>query len=433
MPGPVHLRPLPWGGPGTQVGTSRAFCVSVGIAKPIPLLELLKPALRRHAGPLVNVTAANHFWHLLPRNDPVDAQRALSEALADLSTRNHLRLDNVRALLGIDQLARSLAGALTVEYAMGDAQAQESVAWQSAFELSRSFAEAFERALRYLRDEKPPRGRTEYLSTVLLRLFQHRQVDFLLRPYVSVPRVSDCWIEVHAAYLHAESAGLLRQPLVSRRNDEVRGDESSLEREYIHLLLVELLNIGQLSPYDAFWVSQQIPRWRAVLALQSQDARAPVESAEHRFVVDLDNAEGLVRPARSSTGNHRYLDLAPMLALIREEIARLRDPAGPLDNSAPIRRGRQLKLLRKVNAICQPSLERVNRRGDRLTAASTVKAIVGLPHITPDVAAREAQENQRGVIADACSRSRHQRRHGRNYPGCTFGLRFRQQPGPGGG
>ena len=88
------------------------------------MLELLNPARRGHPGPLVNVTAANHFWHLLPRSDPVAAQLALSEALADLSTRNHLHLDNVRALLGIDQLARSLADALSVDYAMGDAQPQ---------------------------------------------------------------------------------------------------------------------------------------------------------------------------------------------------------------------------------------------------------------------------------------------------------------------
>src|SRR5204862_3373130 len=112
-------------------------------------------------------------------------------------------------------------------------------------------------------------------------LVQHRQVDFLLRPFVSETWLPECWIELHAAYLHAESAGLLRQPLLSRGNDTGRDDESSLEREYIHLLLVDLLNAGQLSPYDAFWVNRQIPRWRAVLSLQSQDPRAPLDPAAH--------------------------------------------------------------------------------------------------------------------------------------------------------
>ncbi len=348
------------------------------------MLEVLNPARRGHAGPLVNVTAANHFWHLLPRHDPVAAQRALSDALSDLARRTHLNVDQVRALLGIDQLARSLADALLVDYSIGrsDAQPHDSDAWQAAFELSQSFAQAFEHALRYLREENPPRVPPEYLSTVLLRLFQHRQVEFLLRPFVSERSLPDCWVALHTAYIHAEIAGLLAQPLVSRRSDEARGDESTLEREFIHVLLMELLNVGQLSPYDAFWLSRQIPRWRAVLSLRGERVHTPGEPLEHCFVVDLGNAEGLVRPARSTTGTRLYLDLAPMLALLRDEIAALRDPAGPLDHSAPISRGRQLKLLRKVHAICQPRLERIDRRGDRLPTVSTVKAIVGLPHIT---------------------------------------------------
>ncbi len=139
---------------------------------------------------------------------------------------------------------RRLADTLLVDYAMGAGQPRESDAWQSAFELSRSFARAFEYALRYLRDDRPPRGWPEHICNVLLRLFQHRQVEFLLRPFVTEQSLPDCWIELHAAYCYAESMGLLTQPLVSRRNDEARGDESTLEREYIHLLLLELLTSG---------------------------------------------------------------------------------------------------------------------------------------------------------------------------------------------
>ena len=372
--------------------------MSVWAKRTNTLLEVLNPARRGHAGPLVNVTAANHFWHLLPRHDPVAAQRALSQALSDLARRTHANVDQVRALLGIDQLARSLADALLVDYSIGgSSQPHDSAAWQAAFELSRSFARAFEHALRYLRGENPPRVPPEYLSTLLLRLFQHRQVEFLLRPFVSEGSLPDCWVELHAAYVHAEIAGLLAQPLVCRRNDEARGDESTLEREFIHLLLMELLNVGQLSPYDAFWVSRQIPRWGAVLSLRRERVHTPDELLEHCFVVDLGNAEGLVRPARAPTGTRLYLDPAPMLALLRDEIAALRDPAGPLDRSAPIRRGRQLKLLRKIHAICQPKLERIDRRGDRLPMVSTVKAIVGLPHIT-----RMLRHEKRGSV-DAAS------------------------------
>ena len=368
--------------PSTLIGMSCALHDGQDKWEPDPVLELLNPAGRRQPGPLVNVTAANHFWHLLPRSDPVAAQRALSEALDELATRSHLNVDHLRALLGIDQLARSLADALLVDYAMEEAQPHESDAWQAAFDLSRSFARAFKCALRYLRDDKPSRVRPEYTITVLLRLFQHRQVDFLLRPFVDERSLPDGWIELHAAYLYAESQGLLHRPLVSRRNDDARGDESTLEREYIHLLLTDLLSVGQLSPYDAFWVSRQMPRWRGVLSLQSAGARVAGARVKHRFVVDLGTAKGLVRPTGPSTDAHRYLDPSPMLALIKDEVASLVDSAGSLDYSSPIRRGRQVKLLRKVYANCLPNPERISRRGDRLPVVSTLTAFVGLPHIT---------------------------------------------------
>ena len=36
------------------------------------------------AGPLANASAADHFWRMLPRSDPVAAQRAVSDALGSL-------------------------------------------------------------------------------------------------------------------------------------------------------------------------------------------------------------------------------------------------------------------------------------------------------------------------------------------------------------
>ncbi len=321
---------------------------------------------------------------MLPRDDPFAAQGAVSEALSDIVARNQPNLGQLRALLALDQLARSLGDALLVDYATADAQTPslETSSWQSAFALSRSFGHAFEHALRRIRDDGPPRGWREHITTVLLRLFQHRQVEFLLRPFISEHSIADSWSELHRAHRYAEASGMLSQPLVSRRCHEECGEESTLEREYIHILLLELFNGGHLSPYEAFWVNRQIPRWHAVLSLQSEHAAAVVERADHRFVVDLDSAEGLVRPARSPAGTRRYLDPAPMLALIRDEIASMRDPSRPAESSSPFRRGRQLKLLRRLNAICLPKPAPIDRRGARLPAVSTVEAVVGFSHIT---------------------------------------------------
>ncbi len=348
------------------------------------MLEFLNPIVRDPAGPLASVTAADQFWQLLPREDPVAAQRAVSETLSALTTRNHLTLGQFRALLALDQLARGLGDALLVDYLTGGVQSQslETNAWQSAHALSRSFGQAFECALRQIQDGETARGWREHVTTVLLRLFQHRQVEFLLRPFTSEHSIPDGWAGLHRAYRFAESIGARHHPLVSRRSHEECGEASTLEREYIHVLLLQLLNGGHLSPYEAFWLNRKIPRWCAVLSLQAEPALAVADCAEHRFVVDLDSAAGLAWPSRSPAGAPRFLDPAPMLALIGDEIAALGDPARPAERASPLRRARQLKLLGTIATNCRRKAAPVDRRGARLPAVSTVEAVVGLSQIT---------------------------------------------------
>lgn len=353
---------------------------------PATLLEFLIPVRRGPAGPLNSVTAADQFWQLLPREDPVAAQRAVSEVLAVLATRSQLTLGQFRALLALDQLGRGLGDALLVDYLTGpQSPSPETNAWQSAYGLSRSFAQAFERALLQIQNSEPARGWHEHLTTVLLRLFQHRQVEFLLRPFFTSEHSDlDGWAGLHGAYRYADAIGARLHPLVSRRCHEECGEASTLEREYIHLLLLQLLNGGHLSPYEAFWLNRNIPRWCAVLllSLQADTARAAAGCVDHRLVVDLDSAAGLAWPSGSPAGTPRFLDPAPMLALIRDEIVALSDPARSPARSSPLRRGRQLKLLGAIATNCLPKAAPIDRRGARLPAVSTVEAVVGLAQIT---------------------------------------------------
>ncbi len=308
----------------------------------------------------------------------------MSEVLSEVVARNDLSLGQFRALLALDQRARGLGDALLIDFAKGRAPtpSPETGAWQSAYALCRSFGQAFEHALRHIVDDRASRGWCEHIPTILLRLFQHRQVEFLLRPYTNEHSIPDGWSGLHGAYRYAETADVRSQPLLSRRCHEERGEVSTLEREYIHVLLLQLLNDGRLSPFEAYWLSRRIPRWCAVLSLHSENAGPVVDGADRRFVVDLDGAAGLVRPSRSTAGTPRYLDPAPMLALIDDEIASFRDPARPVDRSSPFRPGRQLKLLRTVSTVLLPSPAPIDRRGKRLPVASTVEAIVGLSRIT---------------------------------------------------
>jgi hypothetical protein len=344
------------------------------------MFGFLTPAHRGDPGPLANAAAADKYWHLLPRNDPVAAQRSISEALADLVVLRDPGRDQLGALLALDHLARPLRNSLLVNYAAPNAQARplERRYWRAAVDLSQSFAMAFEHFLRQIRNEPSTRAWREYAPRATLRLFKHRQVEFLLRPLMNVPANPEGWGELHEAYRYAQITGFLRQPLTVPGGDERSGPEGTLESQYIRVLLLDALNDGQFSPYDAFWLSRFLPQWCGVVSL-----RADAGSGEGRafFIVDLDSAEGLKRATAGVPENALALDPSPLLELIDEEIESLRNPRSHASVPSSFGRARQMRLLRKVAANYTPRPERVSRRGERKPLTSTVKVIVGLEAI----------------------------------------------------
>ena len=76
-------------------------------------------------------------------------------------------------------------------------------------------------------------------------------------------------------------------------------------------------------------------------------------------------------------------------------------------------RARQVKLLRKLAANYTPRPPRVNRRGERKPAASTVKAVIGLGAHHADAAARGEEEARGRPAAGAGSRRDHDHRRRR--------------------
>ena len=238
-----------------------------------PMFGFLTPVRRVDAGPLANVAEVDKFWQLLPRKDPIAAQVAVSEALLDLATGKGLDRDQLRALLVLDKRALALREALLVNFAARNPQLRplEKRYWRSAVELSQSFALALEHCLQHIRDEPNPRHWREYVPRVVLKLFQNRQVEFVLRPLLNAQPAPTSWTELHAAYRFADAQGMLHQPVTTTRNRFEPSTESTLEREYIHLLLLELMNDGHFSPYDAFWLSRWIPHWCEEVSLQPDD------------------------------------------------------------------------------------------------------------------------------------------------------------------
>ncbi len=345
------------------------------------MFGFLTPARREGAGPLASAAEADHFWRLLPRNDPLTASKSISEALGDLSAQKEFNRDQLRALLTLDQRTRALGNALLVNYSTPSAQLKpfERRYWRSAFALSRSFRSAFDHLLVFMRNDHRVRGWRKYAPEVVVRMFRHWQVEFLLRPFLNDAPTPEPWGRLHSVYQFADAQGWSHHPIADNGDGDADASPSTLQKEYIHILLLELLNGGQFSPYDAFWLSRRIPYWKQVVSLQPD----PVDdgSEARHFVIDLISAEGLKRLSPGPLGHALYLDVAPLLAMIDTEIGSLRDPLNPVHVPSSFGSARQVKLLRKVAANYSPRPPRINRRGERKAVTSSIKAVIGLGNI----------------------------------------------------
>lgn len=357
------------------------------------------PAGSDPADPLVNVAAVDDFWRLMPRFDPIRAQKKVSDALADFGIGEDPNVERLRALLLLDRRARNLADALLVNYTgrLPQTLPLERRYWQSARELSQGFASAYGQILRQLEHDVLPRTAREYTPLFLLRLFQHRQVEFLLQPFENGQADPGTWSQLHEAYQYAHSQRFLNVRQEVRRSHEMATVETTIEREYLHLLLLDLMNAGHFSPYDAFWVNQWIPGRCDELTLKSVRAAGAGGGTADHFVVDLDSSEGLVRAPASGAVRCLYLDPSPLLTLIDADIAARRD--GKHNEGGPptvIGRGGRLKVLRKLRSVYSPKPPRVNRRGERKPVAVVVQAVVGLSNI----ARMLRNEKRRAALVD---------------------------------
>lgn len=360
------------------------------------MFAFLTPVDAAKRDPLADAQAADRFWTSLPRTDPVMAQMVMSDALADLTTGGHPTVGHICALLALGKRTRKLTEALLINYggATPKLQPLQRKYWKAAFELSQSFRQCLLELVRCNRDGVPTRGWPEYAPVVLLRYFQHRQVESLLRPFVGPsPRLLYS-SEVHEVYNYARAQGLAGQPVVVRRFHEASSAQSTLEREYIHVLLLKLLRSAHLSPQEAFWVNRRIPGWCEELRLDPSGLGQALVGENGSFVVEPEDPEGLVRAEGNEKKGCLYLDPTPLLARIQEQIAALHEAGSRATPSASFTPARQLKLLRKVYGVLLPKQERVPRRGERKFASTTVEVVMGLAQIV-----RALRDEQRRAAA----------------------------------
>jgi hypothetical protein len=330
----------------------------------------------------------------IPPDDPIEAQKILCLATTLLIQARPPELSQLDELFALERQGQSLSKQLLTRYIEGDGRlrAFDWRAWQAAIRLCHAFHQAHEHFLRCIRSLNDDNW-TQREPSVLVQLFHHRKVEFLLRFLRYKKRNSGQWKELHAMYLHAHEADLSNRPEAHGESDADNRSAGQLKQQYLQILLLEAMNSGQFSPREAWWAHRWFARWCNGPGLQLTRIDAGRHESLSGFVVDLDGSEGLKR-APVNADNLLYLDSSPLCAMIDQEIASLREGAAPLRGVTTAVRVGQLALLNKLAVLFAPIAPDIERRGERKAMDLAVQAIAGFPYIVDEL--RKEKQRQTG-------------------------------------
>ena len=335
-------------------------------------------ARKDQADALANAESAEKFWSTLPQDNPFETQRRLCDELAKAAGGERRDADRFRALRQLDRHADRLLEGFVSEYAAlcGQSTVLERQLRLAALELSRAFADEFERLLRFADKPVVTTAWRERTSELAVRLFRHREIELVLvlSRYERWPRGR--WKSLHDAYKFLLSMDVATLAVPSSRRAEHSVITVTPEQAYIRILLLQRMDGGRFRPEEIAWARRQIVRWSGALALHCVDPMIDPTGSRKCFVVNMAGTEGLAgRPAPGS-GDWLWLDTTPIAGAIDARMAESRNATNGVTTSTWAHL--QLNLLRKLRDLYDPKRPHVKRRGERIVAGlASAEATLG--------------------------------------------------------
>ena len=327
--------------------------------------------------PLADAKTAERWLASFPASDPLAVHSALLVELGALTERDARRAPaRLEAVFHLDVQTEALRKSLTAQYLEhGNRSTRvESQLWQALFDLTQGFLlcyQAFEREI----SQYPQNNKWQLLLPQLIaRQIIHQGLDAKIRLYRYEQWIPARWVDLHAHFQTACTAQIERQPVAVLAG----GVLTTIEQEYLRVLLLQLMNAGNLSPRHVEWVADELSEWCAPLRLNIES------STVTSFYVDLGSRTGLKRRGpQPLEGRVLFLDTRPLHAVLMQNVVMLEQKVrnDPLSERAP-RRAEQLNLLTKLASQVDPEFRPVARRGERTNASGSVDAIVGFAKIT---------------------------------------------------
>ena len=327
--------------------------------------------------PLADAKRAKRWLAALPANDPLGMHAAvlleLGAQTKDDARRTPERLEAVFHLDAASERSRRSLTAQYLEHAVRSTRVENQL-WQAVFDLTQGFLLCYQGFARDVGHYGPNNRWRPQFAELVARQIIHQGLDAKIRLFRYEQWIPGRWTALHALFRMACSAQIERQAVPTL----VDGATTTIEHEFLRVLLLQLMNPGNLSPRHVEWVAQQLPEWCAPLRLSVEATTLA------SFFVDLGDRTGLRRRGPQPLEGHvLFLDTRPLHAMLMQNTVALehRVREDPLSDRTS-RRADQLSLIAKLASQVDPEFHPVVRRGERKSAAGNVDAIVGFINIS---------------------------------------------------
>ncbi len=327
--------------------------------------------------PLADARTADRWLASFPAGDPLALHAEVVAELGRAADRNAERSpQRLEAIFHLDTQTRSLCRNLIAQYIEHAARSSkiENQLWQALFDLTQSFLVCYGAYAREIAERGQSAKWQALLPETVARQIRHLGLDAKVRLFRYEPWIPAKWMELHDIFAFACSRQIERRPLTLDGGP----DTTTIERQYLVVLVLQLLNTGSLAPRQIAAIADQLDEWCESLRLAIEAPPVPA------FYVDLASRTGLRRRGPAPLeGRALFLDTRPLHALLREHLAGLEHKVrlDPLSDKTG-RRTEQHALYAKLAAQADPEFRPFARRGERAPATGEVDAIIGFGKIT---------------------------------------------------
>jgi hypothetical protein len=331
---------------------------------------------KNSSDPLKDARSAERWVAALPANDPLATQRTIVPELHRLTARSARRTPAVlEAVFLADKHANGTVRNLTAQYvkhAESSPKLEEQL-WQALNALAQAFGACYAAFAREISDPVPRNKWAAVLPQLIARQILHLRRDATLHLYRCERWSPAKWTALFAPFSRACSLRIEREPV---RLDVTRAT-TTIERQFLMLLVLKLADPGNLAPKDVEWITAQLDEWCQPLRL------ALKASTANSFYVDLAGSTGLQRrPLAPLEGRVLFCDVRPLLALMQQNRVALEEAVRnePRTGKKSKHRG-ELELFVKLASRIDPDFKPLARQGERKAASGAVDAVVGFSNI----------------------------------------------------